>query len=258
MANPHGTPIWHELMTSDPAAAGAFYTHAAGWTLGAFAGNTTLTGSEYQIFSAPDGEGVGGMMALPEPMAAMGPSWFVYFGVDDVDAAAAKITAEGGTVHMPPMDLPGVGRMAMCADPGGAAFYVMRGSSPEDSKAFGRNKQGHGEWLELRAADDAVALAFYEAVFGFRKDGAMPMGEMGEYSFIAGADGVIGAIMRAPPGQRPCWNLYFRTGDIDAAKARIEEAGGAVTNGPHEVPGGDWVVQAKDPQGASFGLVGSR
>jgi uncharacterized protein len=81
---------------------------------------------------------------------------------------------------------------------------------------------------------------------------------MGEYSFLAHDGGVIGAVMRAPAGETPRWNYFFRVGSIEEAKRRIEAGGGAVRQGPMEVPGGDWVIYAADPQGATFGVVGSR
>ena len=258
MTNSHGTPIWYELMTTDPAAAGDYYTKVVGWTLGAFPGNTSLSGEQYQIFSAPDGAGVAGMMKLPAPMETTGPAWFGYIGVDSVDATVEGIVKAGGAVHMPPTDLPGVGRMAMVADPGGVVFYVMRGSSPEGSTAFKRMAMGHGEWNELYAADDQVALDFYASQFGWVKDGAMPMGEMGDYSFLSHDGGMIGAVMKAPAGDRPRWNYFFRVGQIDEAAERVTGNGGKIDWGPQEVPGGDWVVYATDPQGARFGLVGNK
>jgi predicted enzyme related to lactoylglutathione lyase len=53
----------------------------------------------------------------------------------------------------------------------------------------------------------------------------------------------------------PHWLYYINIEGADAAAARVTAAGGKVLNGPHEVPGGQWVVQALDPQGAMFGLV---
>lgn len=253
MSNSHGTPIWFELMTSDPDAAADFYGSVVGWTAAPF-GETLGDGQPYFVFSAPDGEGVAGLMKLPEQMPA--PAWFGYIGVDDVDAAAAKITANGGSVHMPPTDLPGVGRMAMVGDPSDAIFYIMKGSSPEPSTAFKRMAHGHGEWNELYANDDQVALDFYGELFGWKKDGAMPMGEMGEYSFLNHDGEMIGAVMRAPPGERPRWNYFFRVGQIDEARGRIVDGGGTIREEPMEVPGGDWVIYAADPQGAAFGVVG--
>lgn len=255
MSNTHGTPIWYELMASGVEAASAFYAEALGWSVAPF-GNTTLTGQDYRIFTAPDGAGVAGMMMAPAQMP--GPAWFGYIGVEDVDAAAADVAAAGGAVHLPPTTLEGVGRMAMVADPQGAIFYLMRGFSPESSTAFRRGTIGHGEWNELATSDDAAALAFYGKLFGWKKDGAMPMGEGREYSFLSHDGGVIGALMLGASGTQPHWTYYFRVGGIDETKARIEAAGGTVESGPHQVPGGDWIVVARDPQGACFGAVGSR
>ena len=255
MTNPHGTPIWYELMTSDPDAAQAFYTDVIGWTVGSFPGAPDGP-VDYRIFSAADGEGVGGMMKSPE--GGPPPGWFGYIGVDDVDAAVDRISAAGGTVCMPPTTLEGVGRMAMVADPQGVTFYVMKGASSEASTAFKRMAPGHGEWNELQTSDDQAALAFYGDQFGWTKDGAMPMGDMGEYSFLSHGGGMIGAVMKAPPGERPGWNYFFRVGDIDQAKQRIETGGGSIRQGPIQVPGGDYVIYAADPQGATFGVVGSR
>ena len=83
------------------------------------------------------------------------------------------------------------------------------------------------------------------------------MGAMGTYDFIDHAGLRLGAIMQKPP-QSPnaAWLFYFGVQSISAAKAAIEMGGGSVVNGPHQVPGGDWVVTAVDPQGAAFGAVG--
>jgi hypothetical protein len=51
------------------------------------------------------------------------------------------------------------------------------------------------------------------------------------------------------------WNYYINVEAIDAAAARIGRAGGSIKMGPMQVPGGQWVVQAQDPQGAYFALV---
>jgi predicted enzyme related to lactoylglutathione lyase len=256
MSNPHGTPIWYELITADPDAAQAFYEKVVGWSAVPFANDTLVDAGGYTVFNAPDGQGVAGLMKAPEPGPR--PGWYGYIGVDDVDAAAAKITAAGGTVHMPPTTLEGVGRMAMVADPQGVTFYVMKGASPEASTAFKRMAPGHGEWNELQTSDDAAALAFYADQFGWAKDGAMPMGEMGDYSFLSHDGGMIGAVMKAPPGVTPGWSYFFRVGSIEDAKGRIEAGGGTIVQGPMEVPGGDWVIYASDPQGAAFGVVGTK
>ncbi|NWN22967.1 VOC family protein, partial [Escherichia coli] len=98
------------------------------------------------------------------------------------------------------------GRLAMVSDPQGVPFYVMRGASPESSTAYQRMGFGHVSWNELRTTDDAAALDFYGKLFNIEKVGTMPMGEMGDYSFIANGDSkgeAVGAIMRGEPGSRP-------------------------------------------------------
>jgi predicted enzyme related to lactoylglutathione lyase len=86
----------------------------------------------------------------------------------------------------------------------------------------------------------------------------MPMGEMGGYQFIHHGGGMIGAMMTNPPGMPAAWRFAFGVRDIDEAAAKITAAGGIVHHGPVEVPGGDRVVMASDPQGARFMAVGPR
>jgi predicted enzyme related to lactoylglutathione lyase len=87
----------------------------------------------------------------------------------------------------------------------------------------------------------------------------MDMGQMGKYQFIQ-HDGVgIGAIMKAPPNvPNSIWNHYIGVVDIDRAAEAVSAGGGQVANGPMEIPGGEYALNAIDPQGATFGLVGPR
>lgn len=257
MTNRDGTPIWYELMTDAPDAAQDFYGAVMNWTFQKPPGGLER---DYRIFAATDGEGVGGVMKAPDG-ASFAPIWAVYFGVADVDAMAAKVASLGGSVHMEPQDIPGVGRFAFVADPQGAMFYLMRGDSDADSTAFAPMKAGHCCWNELVTSDQTAALDFYGALFGWKKTGAMPMGDMGDYTFIGAADDMIGAMMNAPnPGAAPFWNFAFSVGNIDTAKSAVESGGGLITNGPIELPGdqGDWLIQANDAQGAKVMFVGKR
>jgi len=254
VTNKHGEFIWYELLTPDSDASKAFYDSVVGWSIGA----KPEGDMDYRMIEAPDGA-VGGVMQLTADMVSGGakPTWLGYFGVDDVDAAVASITAVGGQVHLPAFDIPGIGRIAMVTDPQGVPFYVMRGASDGTSTAYSRHGMGHVSWNELLTPDDGAALAFYDKQLNIKKVGAMPMGEMGDYSFISNSEGgeAIGAVMKAPPGAPSAWGFYFRVPDIEAAKAAIERSGGKVAHGPTEVPGGEMVLQATDPHGARFGLV---
>jgi uncharacterized protein len=266
MPNKHGDFVWYELITSDADAAGEFYGAVVGWT----SSHSHQPDMDYRFFSSGDGskmaDGVGGYMAITPDMGAGGarPGWIGYIGVDDVDASVAAITAAGGSVHMPAWDLPGVGRMAMVADPAGAPFYVMRGASDEPSHSFAATepKLGHCAWNELASSDPASAKTFYGKLFGWVQDGEMDMGPMGKYEFWKVGDDrghMIGAVWpKMPEMPVSAWAFYFRVADIDAAADTIRKHGGTLFAEPTEIPGGEFSLNAIDPQGAAFGLVGPR
>ena len=257
MTNPQGTPIWYELITPRPDAAREFYGAVMGWTCRKMDGGSER---DYRVLSA-GGEGVGGLMRTPDHAQGMPATWFVYFGVGDVDGMAAKVASLGGTVEMEPTDIPGVGRFAFLSDPQGARFYLMRGDSDDASTAFAPMKAGHCSWNELVTTDQTAALDFYGQLFGWRKTGSMPMGENGDYTFIGRDDAMIGAMMNAPEKDTaPYWNFAFTVADIDAAGTAVESGGGTVTHGPIELPGdeGDWLIQGNDPQGAKVMFTGKR
>lgn len=256
MTNREGTPIWYELMTDDPDAAQKFYESVMGWKFEAMPGGPDI---DYRIASAKD-KTVAGMMRTPEHAQRMPSMWFVYIGVEDVDASADKVRSLGGGVDIEPTDIPGVGRFAFCTDPQGAKFYLMHGNSDEDSTAFAPMQPGHGCWNELVTSDQKAALDFYSKLFGWEHGGAMPMGPAGDYTFINHDGGMIGAVMDLPEKDaKPFWNFAMQVADIDAAKAAVEKAGGSVRMGPHELPDNSgWLIQTDDPQGAKIMFVGTR
>lgn len=257
MANRHGTPIWYELMAKDPLAARRFYGEVVGWQID----EQPPTGSamDYRMIHAGDGM-IGGVFKLTDEMCQNGaaPCWMVYIGVDDVDSCVASIVASGGTVALPAFDIPNVGRIAMVSDPQGAAFYVMRGASNENSTACDPERAGHGAWHELHAADGAKATEFYLAKFGWDKSRGVDMGPMGLYQLFSVAGRDLGGIMTDANFPRPAWLVYFRVDGIEQAAVRIVKAGGQVIHGPMEVPGGGWIVNGLDPEGAMFALTGTR
>lgn len=256
MTNREGTPIWYELMTTEPDAAQKFYGSVMGWSFEAMPGDV---GGDYRIASA-NGETIAGIMRTPDHAKGMPDMWFTYVGVKDVDAAAKKVVSLGGAVDIEPTDIPGVGRFAFCSDPQGAKFYLMRGNSDEDSKAFAPMKPGHCSWNELVTSDQNAALDFYSKLFGWEHGGAMPMGEMGDYTFINHDGGMIGGMMNAPQNDAmPYWNFALQVADVDAAKAAVEKGGGTVRMGPMELPNdGGWLIQTDDPYGAKIMFTGPR
>ena len=187
--------------------------------------------------------------------------WVGYVWVEDVDAAAAKLAAAGGAVKRAAADIPGVGRFAVVADPQGAVFMLFRDAGGAPSPPPPPDAPGLVGWRELHAGDGAEALDFYSGLFGWTKRRAMDMGAMGVYRLfgLAGGEADYGGVMtRAPQTPGPFWLYYFNVPAIDAAVERVKAKGGRVVNGPMEVPGGLWIVQATDREGALFALVAPR
>ncbi len=247
MSNEHGSPIWYELMTPDPVGAKRFYDDVVGWTIGAQPSGSM----DYRMIEAPDGA-VGGVLRLTD--GSMRPGWVVYVGVTDVDATVEKAGSLGGQVLMAPVDLEGVGRFSLLADPQGAAFYVMRGAGVQTTEPFAPGQVGHCGWNELCTTDLDGALGFYGALFGWENRETMDMGSMGGYHFLDLGGTRLGAVARVP-GRPPRWSLYFKVADIEVAAERVRAGGGSIDMGPHEVPTGERIVLGTDPQGVPFSLV---
>jgi predicted enzyme related to lactoylglutathione lyase len=248
-----GNPfVWYDLMTPDLKAAEKFYGAAVGWKIA----DSGMPGMSYSILSAGDVM-VGGLMQRPKEMGDAAPGWNGHVYVSDVDDYAKRVTKAGGEVHRPPTDIPGIGRFAVVGDPGGAVFILFKPNSEESPAAVPRGTPGHIGWRELHAGDGAKAWDFYSSLFGWSKSQALDMGKMGVYQiFKTGSEDDAGGMMtKMPDTPNPYWLYYFNADAIDAADARVKKAGGKVMMGPHQVPGGQWIIQCADPHGNIFGLV---
>lgn len=247
-----GRHVWSELMTSDPKAAEKFYNAVVGWTSAPFGDSPT----PYTIFKRAGDVGVGGVMKTPDGMN-MPPFWSMYIGVPDLQDAVAKIKRLGGSELSPLITVPTVGRMQMMKDPQGAPFYVME-PEPREGRPEGDPEIGEASWLELMTTDWQAASKFYQELFNWQPSEAMDMGPgMGTYQMFNRGSRMLGGMMNKPKEMAhvpPHWGIYFRVPDINAAVDRVKANGGQVINGPMEVPGGDWILNGIDPQGAAFSL----
>ena len=246
-----GRPVWYELMTSDPAAAETFYKKVVGWTAAPFEESP----NPYTVFKRSGDVGVAGLMKTPDGMN-MPPFWSMYIAVPKLEEALAHIKRLGGSELSGIIDVPTVGRLEMVKDPQGAAFYIIepepRGERPETAPEV-----GEASWHELMTTDMDAAMKFYQDVFGWKPSESMDMGEMGRYQMFDRPHGMIGGMMNKGPEMAnvpPYWGIYFRVPDVDAAVERVKANGGQILNGPMEVPGGDRILNAMDPQGAAFSL----
>ena len=254
MPAPRGKFIWYDVMTNDTKASSDFYKAVVGWNAAEF---PMQDGSNYTVFSQGQTM-VGGLMKIPPEASAMGakPCWSGYIAVDDVDAEAKRIAAAGGKITREPTDIPNVGRFAVAADPGGAVFMIFKPNTDETPSAHPPMAPGFIGWHELYAGNLDREWDFYAKLFGWTKARSMDVGAMGVYQTFA-IDGVeSGGMMKQPP-QAPgsFWNYYLGVDSVAAAAERTTRRGGKVMMGPQEVPGGAWIIQAIDPQGAFFSLI---
>jgi predicted enzyme related to lactoylglutathione lyase len=118
----HGTFYWNELMTRDVERAKKFYADTMGWSFDAM---PMPGGGTYWVANIAK-EPVGGIFDISGPEFGPVPeSWMAYIAVDDVDARVAKATKAGAKLIKPIFDIPGVGRIAILMEPGGAGIGWM-------------------------------------------------------------------------------------------------------------------------------------
>src|SRR5688572_19956352 len=145
----HGVPNWVDVSTRDIPSSVEFYSMLFGWEAydqGAEAGN-------YHMLRKGGLDVAGlGPAQMDQPAA-----WSTYIAVDDVDAAAAAVTAAGGTVMMPVMDVFDKGRMTFVSDPTGAVVGLWQAGSTIGSQIV--NEAAAPVWHELATRDLAAAKA---------------------------------------------------------------------------------------------------
>ena len=191
--------------------------------------------------------------------------WLGYVGVDDVDATVAPLSggrrqgADAGLGHARGRPHRDGHRSA-----GRAILHDDADSAGEPTKqrrgVFSVDQPQHVRWNELSTTDPEAAPSHSTARhFGWRQEGDMDMGEMGKYQFLYHGDVMIGAVMPKMP-QMPVslWSYYIGVDDIDRAAEAVDGGGGQILVEPMEIPGGEYSLNALDPQGAAFGLVGPR
>jgi predicted enzyme related to lactoylglutathione lyase len=246
--------VWVDLMTKNMAASAAFYRKIVGWQAADFG----QASHPYTVLSI-NGVGVGGLMPVPDEMKGCDLLWTGYVGVDDVDAYAKRVEQAGGKILRPAVDLPSVGRFAVVADPHGAIFMLFRPAPGDENPppSARENEPGRVGWHELHAGNGEEAFRFYSELFGWTQADVFDMGAMGKYIIFAAGGAPIGGMMTKSPEMpgNPQWLYYFNVESAKAAAERITQAGGKVCMGPHEVPGGQWIVQAQDPQGTLFAVL---
>ena len=243
-----GTPSYADLASPDLDASRAFYGALFGWT---GEPSTEPEAMGYTVFMLGDAAVAG----LGPTFGDMPPHWNTYVTVADVDTAVATAAAAGGQVLAEPFDVFDAGRMAVIADPSGAALSLWQ--SRDHVGAEVRMEPNTLCWHELNTRDPDTATAFFGTLFGWeaREVGAPGM----DYTELRlGETGVAGMITMDEnwPADIPAhWMVYFAAEDCDAAAARVAELGGEVHVPPTAIPGVGRFSVVADPHGAAFSLI---
>jgi uncharacterized protein len=245
-ADIRGRFVWHELLTTDTAAAAAFYPKVVPWRTQP----SSMPG--YTLWLAGDAQ-VGGLMALPPEAAGTPPHWLIYIGTPNVDATAEHAQRLGARVVKAPSDIPNVGRFAVLADPQGATFALY--TPGPTGGAIPAPGPGVFSWHELATTDVPGALRFYGELFGWSKGPGHDMGAMGIYQIFERFGAQVGGMCNVQgPATPPSWLSYVQVSDSSRAVGAAKGAGGRLLHGPMEVPGGSWIALFMDPQGGAFAV----
>ena len=240
---PQGVPCWLDLSVPDVKRAAEFYARVFGWTY-------DVSGPEYGNYHLALVDG-GAAAGLGEPMGEEAPpsAWTLYFAAEDVDAMVARAQGLGGSLMAPAFDVPGQGRMAIVADPGGAVFGLWKALG---HTGFGvEDAPGTLAWAEVHTGDAARVGAFYAELLGATL--APMQGAPSPYwTLDRGGRPMAGVqLMDAGASDPPRWTSYFAVPDVDAAVAAAAAGGGAVRRSGWDTPFGR-MAEVADPFGAGF------
>jgi predicted enzyme related to lactoylglutathione lyase len=192
-------------------------------------------------------------------------AWTTYVWVDDVDATVAKALEAGGSVLKEPFNALDGGRIAVIADPAGAALGIWSPGTHKGAQLV--NEPSAYAMSALMTSDAEGSKRFYAEVFGWSTETfEMGEGEMvmwlvtgyvgGEPEQPVRRDVVAAMLPLNGDGPPPHWNVDFWIAGIDAAAGTVEELGGQVLTPPYDIPGtGLRQGVFMDPQGATFSLT---
>jgi predicted enzyme related to lactoylglutathione lyase len=247
-----GTFCWVDLSTTDAASAKRFYGELFGWS------HEDLPAGEHGVYTMlrRGGRDVAALSELSPEQRELSapPHWLCYVAVDDADASAARVKALGGQVVAGPFDVPGAGRMALVADPGGAQFALWQ--AREHAGAGLAGEPGSMCWHELAARDEPRSRAFYGELFGWspRATGAGASAYT-EWQRRGRAVGGMIAMTAEWGDVAPHWMAYSAVDDADALAARAAALGGKIRVPPTDISEVGRFAVIDDPQGATFSIL---
>jgi predicted enzyme related to lactoylglutathione lyase len=247
---------WVDLATTDFDAAKSFYEDLFGWRWEAAEPVEEAAGYGFFTYEGKQVAGAGPVQDPSQP-----PAWSSYVSVEDADASAGKVTEAGGTVIVPPFELPAEsGRMGVCQDLEGAFFSVLQERKHPGAELV--NEPGAWTWNNLMSRDLDKAKDFYGKVFGWEathEDEAPEFiwnWQLSGQRWPEGLGGLSGIGTDIPSEVPPHWQVYFAVESADATIEKVNGSGGATLFGPIDAAVGKLAVFT-DPQGANFAIFES-
>ena len=244
---PAGTPTWIDLTTPDNATALKFYQAIFGWQYDAVGPDN----NRYYVARVGPYAAAGIVGDQPEPQTQPA-AWHLYFATDAIEKDVERAVALGATLMFPPTQVAHFGRMAICADPTGAAFGLWQAG--EHSGWEISEDAGSTAWCELYTPDAKKARAFYAALFNTTVD-TMPGGM--EYYVLKHGEQQLCGIMQIDPDwgvMQPMWVNYFSVANTDEAAAAAVQLGATQMGAVDDSPFGRLAALA-DPSGAIFKII---
>ncbi len=264
-----GVPCWVDTSQPEPEAAVAFYGGLFEWDFE----DVMLPGSAGAYFIARlRGADVAAVGSQPESGPTMAV-WNTYVWVESADDAASRVEDAGGRLVIAPFDVVDACRVAVFADPEGAAFRVWQAKEHKGAQIV--NEPGSLNFNGLNTRDAEAAKSFYGSMFGWEtlrlEGGAMAWTLPGYGDFVQQSDpelrermaeagvpegfedviATLNPIADDQPDVLAHWSVTFAVDDADATAERAAELGGEVVVPPFDAPFVRMTV-ITDPQGATF------
>jgi len=244
-----GQFCWAELGTKDTATAKKFYSSLFGWTSKE---NDMGSGTIYTIFQL-EGKDIAGLYTLDAQMPTP-PGWLQYVNVKNADKTANRVRELGGSVLLPPMDIPNVGKFALFKDTTNAVIGAWQAGKHIGAQMFGED--GAMVWNELVTPDVKSAKDFYTKLFDWETE-EMKMERFVYTQFKVDGKGMAGMLPTPPDakGLPPIWTVYFSVEDCDKTAKNVESFGGKIMRPPEDIPKVGRFAIFKDPQDAMFAVI---
>ena len=173
-----------------------------------------------------------------------------YLSVTDVDTTYKAALAAGAKSLSAPQDYGSAGRSATISDPTGGVFSLWRGA--QATRPRSTTPPGGFVWNELATADEKMALAFYEKVFGFTHDEM----DWATAPTTSSSRARRGAPACSRPRTRRCRRCGCRTSPSRIAGAdQARSLGATLLVPPSDIPGVGRFAVFNDPQGASIAIL---